>query len=252
MNPYDRCEMNRILSRKQCTILWHVDDLKISHDNDKLVTNIIDKIIKQFTKDKPLSITRGLIHKYLGMKINLSNAVKVMFTMYDYVKNMLEELPEEWLSGGSETPDDNQMFSVDPDSDNLSKKDAVFFNHNVAKLLCLLKRARPNIQPTIAFVCKHIHELDLDDAKKLVRIMIYLQKTLYLPLILEADGIINVVKWWIDTSYGVQLDMISYTRATITLEKGSINSFSNAQKINTKSSTESELVVVDDVVSMVL
>ena len=65
---------------------------------------------------------------------------------------MLEELPEEWLSGGSGTPANNHMFSVEPESEKLSKKDAVFFHHNVANLLFLLKRARPDMQPTITFL----------------------------------------------------------------------------------------------------
>ena len=46
--------------------------------------------------------------------------------------------------------------------------------------------------------------------------------------------------------------MKSHTGATITIGKGSIYLCSNAQKINAKSSIESELVVVVDVMSMVL
>jgi len=35
INPYDHCVANKIVNGKQCTIIWHVDDLKISHmDND--------------------------------------------------------------------------------------------------------------------------------------------------------------------------------------------------------------------------
>ena len=31
INEYDWCVMNKIIDNKQCIILWHVDDLKISH-----------------------------------------------------------------------------------------------------------------------------------------------------------------------------------------------------------------------------
>ena len=31
LNPYDSCVANKMINGKQCTILWHVDDLKISH-----------------------------------------------------------------------------------------------------------------------------------------------------------------------------------------------------------------------------
>ena len=31
LNEYDPCVANKMINRKQCTIIWHVDDLKISH-----------------------------------------------------------------------------------------------------------------------------------------------------------------------------------------------------------------------------
>jgi len=31
INPYDSCVANKVINGKQCTIGWHVDDLKISH-----------------------------------------------------------------------------------------------------------------------------------------------------------------------------------------------------------------------------
>jgi hypothetical protein len=30
-NPYDSCIVNKIINGKQCTIIWHIDDLKLSH-----------------------------------------------------------------------------------------------------------------------------------------------------------------------------------------------------------------------------
>ena len=30
-NPYDMCVANRVIEGKQCTILWNVDDFKVSH-----------------------------------------------------------------------------------------------------------------------------------------------------------------------------------------------------------------------------
>jgi hypothetical protein len=31
VNPYDRCVVNKVIKGKQCIIIWHVDDLKLSH-----------------------------------------------------------------------------------------------------------------------------------------------------------------------------------------------------------------------------
>jgi hypothetical protein len=38
INPYDFCVANKTIDNKQCTVVWHVDDLKISHVNPVVVT----------------------------------------------------------------------------------------------------------------------------------------------------------------------------------------------------------------------
>ena len=47
-NPYDQCVVNKDINGSQCTIIWHVDDLKISHINEHVVTSIIDKLDKKY------------------------------------------------------------------------------------------------------------------------------------------------------------------------------------------------------------
>ena len=51
---------------KQCTIAWYVDDMKISHVDPEVVTNIIEKLEDQFEK---MTVTRGKEHVFLGMHI---------------------------------------------------------------------------------------------------------------------------------------------------------------------------------------
>jgi len=40
INRYDQCVANKVINGKQCTIIWHVDDLKISHLDKKVVEDI--------------------------------------------------------------------------------------------------------------------------------------------------------------------------------------------------------------------
>ena len=37
LNPYDRCVANKEINGKQCTIIWYVDDLKISHKSYNMI-----------------------------------------------------------------------------------------------------------------------------------------------------------------------------------------------------------------------
>jgi hypothetical protein len=62
----------------------------------------------------------------------------------------------------------------------------------------------------------------------------------------------GTLEWWIDASFAVHRDMRSHTGATLSLGKGAAYSASTKQKINTKSSTEAELVGVDDGMPMVM
>ena len=42
INPYDPCVANKMVNGKQLTITWHVDDLKVSHVDSKVVDGFIE------------------------------------------------------------------------------------------------------------------------------------------------------------------------------------------------------------------
>jgi hypothetical protein len=71
--------------------------------------------------------------------------------------------------------------------------------------------------------------------------MRYLQGTVQEPLTLKADNI-NIIRWWVNASYAVYPNMKSHTGGIMTLGKGTTYGMSTCQKLNTKSSTEAELV----------
>ena len=48
LNPYDACVANKIVNDKQCTIVWYVDDNKISHVESNVVTAVVKMIEKRF------------------------------------------------------------------------------------------------------------------------------------------------------------------------------------------------------------
>ena len=86
--------MNKDIEGDQCKILWHADDIKTSHRDKKVVTTIIYIIISVYGRDSPLTVTRVKVHEYVGMTIDLSNKGKVNFIMYDYIGDIIKELPE--------------------------------------------------------------------------------------------------------------------------------------------------------------
>ena len=187
------------------------------------------------------------------MTLDFSEDGKVKIRMEDYVKDVLEEARDD-MTGESVTPAGDHLFTVNeaPESDHmLNEDDAQYFHTMTAKLLFLTKRARPDIQTPVAFMTTRVKAPDKDDYKKLTRVVKYLRGTPKLYLTLEADNT-HIVKWWIDASFAVHKDMKSHTGGTMSLGKGSAYSASTRQKLNTKSSTEAELVGVNDLMPQVL
>jgi hypothetical protein len=63
INPYNWCVANRIINNSQCTIVWYVDDLKISHVDPDVVTLIIGKLSEAFGKEALLTVNQGRSHE---------------------------------------------------------------------------------------------------------------------------------------------------------------------------------------------
>eukprot|EP00978_Attheya_sp_CCMP212_P041395 scaffold236983_cov49-Attheya_sp.AAC.1 len=133
----------------------------------------------------------------------------------------------------------------------LDEDNATLFHHNMAKLLFLCKRARPDTQTAVSFLCTRVKGPDQDDYKKLTRLVKCLRATLDMPLTLQADKL-NILKWWVDASYAVHLDMKSHTGSVLSLGKGTVYAASKKQKLNVISSTESELVGVSDMMPQII
>lgn len=90
-NPYDPCMTNRNIQGSQCTIAWHVDDLKISHKSQA----IVDRMLKQLSDIyRDLNITRSSKHTFMGMDLEF-NSREVAVGMESYLHESIESFPKE-------------------------------------------------------------------------------------------------------------------------------------------------------------
>ena len=163
VNDYDVCVANKLINGSQCTITWHVDDLKISHKDPSVVDDVINNINAVYGEIQEITVKRGKGHDYLGMDVNLETKEKVKISMKKYIKDMLEELPKD-MNGVSATPAAKHLFEVNEENPkylDIERKQT--FHHNVAKLLFLSKRERPGIQTAVAFLCTRVQKPDIDD-----------------------------------------------------------------------------------------
>ncbi len=84
-----------------------------------------------------------------------------------------------------------------------------------------------------------------------VKTLGFLKGTIDDVLQLEADDK-QTLSWYIDAAFAVHMDMKSHTGAVFTMGKGALVSDSRKQRVNSRSSTESEIVGVDDEIHKVI
>jgi len=134
-----QCVANKQINGKQCTIIWCIDDLKISHVEEKVIEDIIRHLNERFGKESPLTTSRGKILEYLGLTLDYSRRGRVKISMYEYVKKLVEDAPDD-MAGVTKTPAGNHLFMINPECDKLPEKTAQVFHQIVAKLLYLCER----------------------------------------------------------------------------------------------------------------
>ena len=248
---YDDCVVNKMINGKQMTVVWHVDDLKVSHVDASEVEKFVQRMEATFGQDTPLTVSRGQVHDYLGMTLDFRTKNEVQINMEHCIDMMLQDAPEE-MKGIATTPAASHLFKVnEKDPHYLGTNQKKVFVHLVMQGLYLSQRGRPDIRTAIAFLCSRLRNPDMDDYKKSIRMLQYLRGTKGMILTLRAndDGII---RWWIDASYAVHADMKGHMGAALSLGRGAVYSGSWKQKLVARSSTESELVGVHDVLPQVL
>ena len=242
LNPYDLCVANAEIKGAQCTIVWYVDDNKISHVDETVVSDVIKRIESKFGK---MTVTRGLEHEFLGMKIVFDRETKTAkITMASYLREAIEESGMAIVREAA-TPATHNLFEVGENSQSLHAKEADVFRRIVCKLLYVGIRARSDILTALSYLTTRVSKPNAHDYKKLRRLLEYLNGTLDMALVIGATSL-NKVYTWVDASYATHHDMRSHTGGVVSFGVGGIICKSSKQKINTKSSTEAELVGVSD------
>jgi hypothetical protein len=135
-NQYDKCVVNKMVNGKQYTIIRHVDDLMLTHVNQEVLEHIVSELSQKFGSEDPLSVHRGDVHDYLGMTLDFSSKGKVVFRMDDYIRNILDELPNSF-DGTAATPALSNLFKTRESALKLDLELSELFHSNVATLLYL-------------------------------------------------------------------------------------------------------------------
>jgi hypothetical protein len=96
---------NKIVNGSQLTIVWHVDDLKISHKDSVIVDEIIASLKSEYEAIGQMTVRRGKVHEYLGMELDFSKPKQFSVNMESYLNEVFEEVKDvEVMQGTATTP----------------------------------------------------------------------------------------------------------------------------------------------------
>ena len=176
------------------------------------------------------------------MQIHLKKG-KIKISMKKHILKAIDTFDED-ITRNAATPATSYLFKV-RESPLLSEPKAENFHSVTAALLFISRRCRLDIQTAVGFLTTRVSCPTEDDWEKLRRVLQYLRGTIDLFLTLGGDDITKM-KSWVDVSYGVHDDCRSHTGGAISFGWGVLLTKCQKQKLNTKSSTEGEIVGVSD------
>ena len=252
-NKYDPCVANRVVNKQQQTIRMHVDDLLISCKDKKANDQLHNWCNQKYGKLKKVRCKRGGKHTFLGMLLDFESEPGAVHVRQDeYIEDIVSTMPEN-LKGNSPTPASNDLFRKGA-GELLSEDKKELFHTIVAKGLFVAKRSRPDIGLPVSVLSGRVRTPNKDDWRKLRRMVDYLKGSKDLHLKLKLDNGFSIAKWYIDASFATHEDFRSHTGGVLKMGNsgGGLINTSIRQKLNTRSSTEAELVGVDDCISKVL
>ena len=246
-NPDDLCVMNKDIGGGQFTIVLHVDDLKLSFVREDEINAVLMELEKEYGT---LDVQEGPVLEYLGLTLNFATDGVTKVSATSYIDRAIE-LYGKSIKRGARTPAAVNLFNVREGAELLDEHGRKTFHSVFATLLWVGTMARPDILVALSFLGKRVTKADVDDEKKLERLLSYMRETRELPLTLGIDGL-QIIKWWADSSFAVHKDLKSHSGLLGSFGRGAVFARSVTQKLNTTSSTESEVVAGAEVLGKAL
>jgi hypothetical protein len=245
VNPFDQCVFQKQVGEKWTYITLYVDDLMIVSDEKESVDETIEYLREIYVD---ITVKRGKVHDYLGMRFDFRNEGEVFTSMSKYIKEIVTGAG---ITGTADTPAASDLFDIDEESPKLNNQRREKFHRTVAQCLYAVTRTRPDASLPVIFLTTRVLEPTEQDEKKLERVLRYFNASPELGIFLGISGDDEFrLTCYADASHGVHYNGKSHSGIIITHGRGAILAKSIKQKIVCRSSTESELVTLSDATSL--
>ena len=149
--------------------------------------------------NKMMTVAQGVVHEHLGMKLDFTTAGGVIVTMIDCLNDVIkawESAATKFNDGFERVAKRQRIATAAPENLFKVNEDVVKLDSVVAKILYIVKWARPDVCLTNAFLATRVREPDEDDWQTLGHLITYLHGTRELPLVLGATQT-GVLQWYV-------------------------------------------------------
>jgi hypothetical protein len=116
VNPFDQCVFQKQVGEKWTYITLYVDDLMIVSDEKESVDETIDYLREIYID---ITVKRGKVHDYLGIRFDFRNEGEVFMSMSKYIKEIVVGAG---TTGTADTPAASDLFDIDEESPRLNNQ----------------------------------------------------------------------------------------------------------------------------------
>jgi hypothetical protein len=226
-----------IMYSKDLIIAIHVDDILMVGDKNK-ITSLIDYTRNKFKK---LTLQNGQEISYLGILIEKYEHY-ITLSQPGFANEIIQEVNEHIET--SDVPCNPDLFEEDENSPRLHHKKADLYRSQLMKAM-YLTRSRPDLKLTIGYLCTIVNNPTEQAWQKLKKLQGYIKATMDLKMYIKPSTLQLFVS--VDASYAPHKDGKSQSGIMISMgnENSPVHASSTKQKLVTKSSTEAELIALN-------
>jgi hypothetical protein len=232
----DRCVYQRKTRHGIHRICCHVDDILSFAPNVQARVEFERELGKEFEiKGKHGDLS------YLGMTIRRRRDGKIVVMQDGYVEDLLKKYDIQ-SSKRITSPADNNLLKMNDDDEMLG--DPKKFLSLVMALMYLARMTRPDILFATTFLATKAKNPTVKDYEGAIRILHYLHSTRGAFLLFRASDL--KLRVFADASYQIHEGSFGHSGIVITLGNNLIFSRSSKQTLVVRSSTEAELIALED------
>ena len=141
------------MNGEQATVTFHVGDMKLGHEDPEEVRKLIRQSEATCAETDSMTVTVGEMHELLGMSIDCRTQGAVKLTMCDHIKKTRKQLPSDMVRRRPTAAAEHQFKTSDQEVAKLDDERKESFHHLVAMTPHSSKRARPDPQAAVSFLC---------------------------------------------------------------------------------------------------